>query len=303
MDSKTIQIENHSADKLERLVDFTFGMVKVATGFGFPEGPVMMPQGFLIFSDITNDQIVRFSRPDRTAIYRNQSKGANGNTLDLQGRLISCETGYRRLSRTETNGDVTVLADNYQGKLLNATNDVIVRNDGTILFTDPIFLGEYETFLGSSYKALDFSGVYSIDAKGNLSLVTTSLDFPNGLALSPDEKTLLVGNSDDNCIYAFGKNSDGYSSKGDLWLEMDSDLTGVADGLKVDIEGNVYSTGPGGIWVADHSGKPLGIIKFEEITTNLAFYGLDSHMLVVTAPPSLYMLKLKVPGISVLERL
>ena len=93
MDSKTIQIENHSADKLERLVDFTFGMVKVATGFGFPEGPVMMPQGFLIFSDITNDQIVRFSRPDRTAIYRNQSKGANGNTLDLQGRLTNCETG------------------------------------------------------------------------------------------------------------------------------------------------------------------------------------------------------------------
>jgi gluconolactonase len=126
---------------------------QVGDGFGFPEGPVMLPDGYLVFSDIANDALVRFTRPGRTGIFRRPSGGANGNTLDPRGRLVTCEAGRRRVTRTEPDGAITVLAAHHEGKRLNAPNDVVVRSDGAVFFTDPIFLGPDEGLLAPSYMA------------------------------------------------------------------------------------------------------------------------------------------------------
>jgi len=290
-------------DRYHDLIADEYGLRQIGSGFGFPEGPVMLPDGYLLFSDITNDAIVRFTRPDRTGIFRQPCGGANGNTLDLEGRLVTCEPGTRRITRTEHDGSITTLTDNYQGKRLNATNDVVVKSDGGVYFTDPIFLGDFEDILKPSYMALDFSGVFRISLDGGVSLVTDEIPFPNGLAFSEDESVLYVVNTSDNGIYAFDVNADGSVNNKRLWLDMTYDLPGVGDGMKVDVEGNVYSTGPGGIWVAASNGNPIGIIRTPTVATNLAVYGFDSKMLFITSPPNLYMLRINVPGISVIDRI
>ena len=289
-------------DRFHDLVD-DLPLRQVGDGFGFPEGPVMLPEGFLVFSDIANDSIIRFSRPGRTGIYRQPSGGANGNTLDIQGRLVSCEAGRRRVTRTEHDGSITVLADRHDGKRLNAPNDIVVKSDGSVYFTDPVFLGEDDEMFRSSYMELDFSGVFRISPQGELSLPTSDLRLCNGLAFSPDESLLYVVNSEDNSVYAFDVNDDGSISNMRRWLNMTSDMPGVGDGMKIDVSGNAYVTGPGGVWVADSEGAPLGIIRTPVVTTNLAFYGFDSSVLFITAPPAIFAIRIKVPGISVLDRL
>ena len=289
-------------DRFHDLVDDS-PVVQVGDGFGFPEGPVMLPDGYLIFSDIENDTIIRFSRPGRTGIFRDRSGGANGNTLDARGRLVTCEAGRRRVTRTEHDGSITVMADNYEGKRLNAPNDIIVRFDGSVYFTDPIFLGEYQEIMAQSYRQLDFVAVFKIAPSGDIMPVTTDVELCNGLAFSPDESILYIVNSADNSIYAFDVNDDGTIANKRLWLEMRHDLDGVGDGMKVDTNGNVFVTGPGGVWVASNDGTPLGIIRLPVSATNMAFYGFDSMMLFITAPPGLFMARLKTPGISVVDRI
>ena len=291
------------------LVD-TWGPRQVLDGLGFPEGPVMLPQGYLIFSDIGNDAILRYSRPGRTGIFRQPSGGANGNTLDPQGRLVTCEGGLRRLTRTERDGTVTILADSYRGKRLNSPNDVVVRSDGTIYFTDPIFLGDDDEMMGpdeqvlaQSYMDLDFCGVFKISPDGELSILTKDIVRCNGLAFTPDEKVLYVVNSADSSVYAFDVDIDGSIENQRVWLKMEYEVFGLGDGMKVDVDGNVYVTGPGGVWVAGGDGTPLGIIRIEVPASNLAFYGFDSRMLFITAVPGAFLQRLKVPGISVIDRI
>ena len=276
---------------------------RVGDGFGFPEGPVMLPEGFLVFSDIANDSIIRFSRPGRTGIHRQPSGGANGNTLDVQGRLVTCEAGRRRVTRTEHDGSVTTLADRYEGKRLNAPNDIVVKSDGAVYFTDPVFLGEDDEMFRSSYMELDFNGVFRISPQGGLSLLTSELRLCNGLAFSPDESILYVVNSEDDSVYAFDVNSDGSISNMRRWLDMTAEMPGVGDGMKIDVLGNAYVTGPGGVWVADSEGTPLGIIRTPVAATNMAFYGFDSKVLFITAPPAIFAVRLRVGGISVLGRI
>ena len=276
---------------------------QVGDGFGFPEGPVMLPDGYLVFSDIANDAIVRFSRPGRTGIFRQPSGGANGNTLDPRGRLVTCEAGRRRVTRTEPDGTITVLAAAYQGKRLNAPNDVVVRNDGAVYFTDPIFLGPDEPLLAPSYMALDSCGVFRIAPDGGLTRVTTELSRPNGLAFSPDESRLYVVDSADNTVSAFDVAPDGSLRNRRPWLPMRHEAEGVGDGMKVDTAGHAYVTGPGGVWVAAADGTPLGILRLPVVTTNVAFYGYDAKMLFITAPPALFVVRLARPGISVLDRI
>jgi gluconolactonase len=288
-----------------RFLDLVDGasLRQVGDGFGFPEGPVMLPDGYLVFSDISNDRIVRFSRPGRTGTFREPSGGANGNTLDLRGRLVTCEAGRRRVTRTEADGSLTVLAAAYEGKRLNAPNDIVARSDGAVYFTDPIFLGPDETILAPSYMALDFCGVFRIAPDGRLAPVTAELAKPNGLAFSPDESRLYVVDSADNTVSAFDVAPDGGLRNHRRWLAMRHDAEGVGDGMKVDTAGHAYVTGPGGVWVAAPDGTPLGLLRLPVVATNLAFYGFDARWLFITAPPALFMVRVAVPGISVLDRI
>jgi len=276
---------------------------QVGDGFGFPEGPVMLPDGYLVFSDIANDALIRFTRPGRTGVFRQPSGGANGNTLDPRGLLLTCEAGRRRVTRTEADGSITVLAAAYEGKRLNAPNDIVVRSDGAVYFTDPIFLGPDEPLLAPSYMALPFCGVFRIGPDGRLALLTTELSRPNGLAFSPDESVLYVVDSADDSVSAFDVAPDGGLGNRRPWLSMRHEAEGVGDGMKVDTAGNAYVTGPGGVWVAAPDGTPLGILRTPVVATNLAFYGFDAKILFITAPPALFVVRIAVPGMSVLTRL
>ena len=272
--------------------------------YGFPEGPVFFPQGFMVFSDILHERLIRYVPPFWNGVLRENSGGANGNTLDLEGRLISCEGNYKRLTRTEPDGTITVLADHLDGSPLNAPNDVIVRSDGLILFTDPVFMGEYEDVLAPSLMTQPTSAVLRLDPSGTLSVATSEVAKPNGLALSPDESVLYVVNSADATVSAFDIDPSGALSNHRIWLEMrpEEDLEGPGDGMKIDVEGNAYITGPGGVWVADPEGEPLGIIRHDGVATNCAFYGFDSKLLFITATTGTYVTRLRVPGIPVHDR-
>ena len=273
-----------------------------ADGFGFTEGPLFLPEGYVIFADIRNDAIVRYVPPFWTGIVRQPSGGANGMTLDAEGRLIACEGSFKRLTRTEPDGSVTVLADSYEGRPLNAPNDVVVRGDGSVYFTDPIFMGDEEAMLAPSLMTQDCCGVFRVPPGGDLTRMTDEVAKPNGLALSPSESVLYVVDSADNGVYAFDVGADGSLSNKRLWLQMEYGVEGFGDGMKVDVEGNAYVTGPGGVWVAAGDGTPLGIIRTPHATSNVAFYGFDSKLLFITTPPAVYITRLKKPGISVIDR-
>ena len=186
---------------------------------------------------------------------------------------------------------------------------MVVRTDGTIYFTDPIFLSSDEGMLSPdeqvmarSYMDLDFCGVFKVSPSGELSLLTKDLVRCNGLAFSPDERILYVVNSADNSVYACDVDGEGSIGNPRLWLKMEYEVFGLGDGMKVDVEGNAYVTGPGGVWVASSDGTPLGIIRIPVPPSNLAFYGFDAGMLFITAAPGAFMQRIKVPGISVIDR-
>ncbi len=269
---------------------------RVAGGFGFTEGPVWRGD-HLLFSDIPQNRIVRLrvlqEGPEVTT-FRCPSGNPNGQTLDRQGRLITCEHSGRRVVRTEIDGTVSTLAETYQGKRLNSPNDVVVRSDGSIFFTDPTFgLGH-----PPRWQELTFKGVYRISPRGELTLLTDSFDMPNGLAFSPDESTLYVNDTFAGNIRAFEVSKEGNISKGRVFIELKGTEPGAPDGMKVDWEGNVYCTGPGGVWVIDSSGKPLGRIRLPEVPANLAFGDADFKTLYITAQTSIYHLRLSVTGIA-----
>lgn len=271
----------------------------VATGFGFTEGPVWRGAD-LLFSDIPSSRTVRYrplpEGPEITT-FRYPSGNANGLTLDHRGRLIACEHSGRRVSRIGLDGKVEAIAEHYQGKRLNSPNDVVVRSDGSIYFTDP----PYGLPNQSEGKELPFNGVYRIDPNGQLQLLVDDFERPNGLAFSPDERTLYIDDSARGHIRAFEVAADGTLGRGRVWAELKAGASerGVPDGMKVDVEGNVYCTGPGGIWIFDPSSRFLGRIVLPEIPANLAWGDADWRTLYVTAQTSLYRLRLNVPGIPV----
>ncbi|MDA1189090.1 MAG: SMP-30/gluconolactonase/LRE family protein, partial [Chloroflexi bacterium] len=230
------------------LVD-TKPLWKVSDKFGFPEGPVFLPQGYVIFSDIIHEEIVRFYPPFWFGKERVNSGGANGLTLDLQGRLIACEGTLRRMTRREHDGSITTIASHYDGKVFNAPNDVVVKNNGDVYFTDPYFLGDEESWLAPSLASQDVCGVYRISGLGEVDRVADTIEKPNGLAFSPDEKVLYVVNSQDNTVHAFDVKPDGTLANERIWLDMEHPRKPAGDGMKVDTQGNAYVTGAGGVWV------------------------------------------------------
>lgn len=269
-------------------LDFTTTVEKLAGDFKFTEGPLWVAaKSELLFSDIPANRIVRF-KDGKSTTFRAASNHSNGLTLDKQGRLIACEHGARRVTRTETDGTISVLAERYENKRLNSPNDVVVRSDGAIYFTDPPYGVKPEE------RELDFQGVYRISPDGKaLALLVKDFARPNGIAFAPGEKTLYVNDSEGSHIRAFDVAADGTLSNSRVFAKPPG-----PDGMKVDAEGNVYCTSAQGVMVFDRTGKHLGTFVAPEQPANCAFGGADWKSLYLTCRTGLYRVRLAVPGLK-----
>lgn len=268
---------------------------RIATNLQFTEGPVWHPDGYLLFSDIPANRIYRWEPGKGLTVFREPSGNSNGLTLDREGRLIACEHGNRRVSRTEADGRVVSLAERYQGKRLNSPNDVVVRSDGSIYFTDPPYGVQPEQ------RELDFQGVYRLAPDGTLTLLVGDFERPNGLCFSPDEKVLYIADTARRHVRAFEVLPDGSLGKGRIFADVSTappSLVGGPDGMKVDEEGNLYVTNTDGVWVISPEGKHLGTIITPERPANCAFGDADRRSLYITARTSVYRVRVKVPGIT-----
>jgi len=277
---------------------------RIAGGLGFTEGPIWRG-GALYFSDIPNNRIARWRRlpegPELTTFAKGKS---NGLTLDREGRILAAEHGGRKISRVADDGSRTTLVEQFQGKRLNSPNDIVVKSDGTIYFTDPPYAlstapsgtvrpeGWYKNPPG---KEQPCQGVYRLRSDGGMQLVADDFVLPNGLAFSPDESILYIDDSDRKHIRALDVRPDGTLSNSRILLDMASNDPGVPDGLKVDLQGNMFSTGPGGVWVCRPDGTFLGRIIFPELPANVA-WGEDGSVLFATARTSVYRLQTKTRG-------
>ena len=266
---------------------------RLATGFGFTEGPSWHPDGFYYFVDIRKSLLYRLRPGGTPEIVRRETGEGNGTTFDLEGRLVMCEGGNRRLTRMTADASVAVLMDRYQGRRINRPNDVVCKSDGSIWFTDPGLR------LPLAEKELAHSGVYRVDADGTKHLVA-EFEYPNGLAFSPDERVLYVANTRHaQYIHAIALDPRGNMTRRWIFADMSSAETdGVPDGMKVDVVGRVYCTGPGGTWVFAADGSRIGIIRTPEIPANLVFGGPDLKTMFFTARTSVYTLRAKTPGQS-----
>ncbi|MEG4807833.1 SMP-30/gluconolactonase/LRE family protein [Microcoleus sp. F8-D3] len=279
---------------VQSILDDSAKLEKLAGDFQFIEGPIWHPDGFLLFSDIPANIIYKFASNQQVEVFRSPSGKANGNTLDIENRLLTAEHENRRVSRTEKDGKVIALADRYEGKRLNSPNDLVVKSDGSIYFTDPSY------GVSKDREELGFYGVYRLAPDGKLTLLVKDLVLPNGIAFSPDEQKLYVNNSEAGYIAVFDVKPDGTVTNQQLFAELkDASQRGVPDGLKVDVEGNVYSTGPGGVWIFSPDGKLLGKISVPETATNLAWGESDRKTLYITASKTLYRIRLKIAGVRV----
>ncbi|MCB0517786.1 MAG: SMP-30/gluconolactonase/LRE family protein [Saprospiraceae bacterium] len=299
--------------KMSEIVDTeNFGITKLADGFQFTEGPVWHPDGYLLFSDPNTNVIYRYDPASRNvSVYMTKSgytgtdigqyhqPGSNGLAIDSEGRLLVCQHGNRRVIRHEKKGPVTVLADNWQGKKLNSPNDLVLKSDGTVYFTDPPY--GLPTNYSDPRKETPHQGVYRIK-NGQAELLSTDLGGPNGIAFSPDEKYLYVGNWDirdiwnTKTVWRFPVMENGMLGKGEVFFNFDQTPESEAiDGIKVDLEGNVFVSAPGGIWVLSPAGKLLGKISGPERPANMA-WGDDGKTLYLTAHTGLYKMQVKTGG-------
>jgi gluconolactonase len=283
--------------ELRRLVPEDTLVERIAAGFGFTEGPIWRGD-HLLFSDIPRSRIVRWQeKPEGPEIvtFRTPTGNSNGLTLDRSGRLIACEHSTRRVTRTEADGDLTVLADNHQGRRLNSPNDVVVASDGTVYFTDP----PYGLPNQSEGREIPFNGVFRLSAIGSLDVIADDFERPNGLAFSPDERTLYVDDTARHHIRSFRVDPSGAVSGGEVFADLRSSEPGGPDGMKVDVEGNVYCTGSGGIWVFAPTGRKLGRIVLPELPANVAWGGPDWRTLFATSRTGVYRLRVEVAGLPV----
>jgi gluconolactonase len=282
---------------------------RVAGGFVFTEGPVWSPEGALLFSSPNTNVIYRWHPSGRVTVFRTKSgytgvdigrytqPGSNGLTFNPDGRLTMCQHGNRRVIRVEPHGNITVLADRYDGRRLSSPNDLVYRSDGTLFFTDPPF-GLPGTF-DDPDKELAFSGVFAA-RDGEVTLVTAGLEGPNGLAFSPDERFLYVGNWDPEhkVVMRYELGPDDEPTDSSVLFDMTAaEGEDAIDGLKVDQAGNVYACGPGGIWVISPDGEHLGTLRLPEAPHNLAWGEADGQTLYVTALTSVYRIRLQIRGI------
>jgi len=259
---------------------------KVEHKFSFTEGPVWSRDGYLLFSDVPKDRILKLVPGEKSTVFRDDTHGANGNTLDSQGRLYSCESKSRRVIRTDKKGRIEVLAEKWQGKRLNAPNDIVVRKDGHIYFTDPAFGNQADA------RELDFYGIYHIAPKGQMSVIARPQGRPNGIAFSPNGRILYVANSDEHNIRAYDVDKNGETSNERVIV---SGIEGVPDGIRTDEKGNIYVAAKG-IAIYNSEGKLLHTIDLAETPANCAFGDADFQTLYVTARTSLYRVRMDVKG-------
>ena len=310
--TEAAELHVHRADaRLDAIVPPDARAERVAGGFEFTEGPVWAGAAGLLFSSPNTNAIYALDpEAGRVAVFRSKSgytgvdigryhqPGANGLTFDPQGRLTICQHGNRRVIRVNPHGDTTVLADRYEGKRLNSPNDLVFRSDGTLYFTDPPFglPGGFE----DPDKELSFSGVFRA-RDGVVTLVTDALAGPNGIALSPDERYLYVGNWDPaaKVVMRYEIDADGHPvDAGEVLHDMSATAGEDAiDGIKVDVAGNLYVCGPGGLWILSPQGEKLGVIELPEDPHNLTWGDGDARGLYVTALSSVYRIRLTLPGI------
>jgi gluconolactonase len=269
------------------------------TGARWSEGPAWFAAGrYLVFSDIPNNRLMRFDECDgNVSVFRSPSNNTNGNTVDHQGRLISCEHLGRRVTRTEHNGSVTILADRFEGKRFNSPNDVVVKSDGSIWFTDPSYgiMIDYEGARATSEIGSD--NVYRIDLNGSITLVANDFDKPNGLAFSPDEKTLyMVDSGKPRNIRAIKVNADGRSLGASKVFATSS--AGIFDGFRFDTDGRLWTSAGDGVHCYDPDGTLIGKIRIPEIVGNICFGGAKLNRLFICGTTSLYSTYLAINGIS-----
>ncbi len=297
---------------LEQLIDPAAELEVLAGGFGFIEGPLWHDDGFLLFSDIPGDTIHRWDADSGVSVFRNPSGKANGLAWDRSGCLLACEHVRSVISRTAADGSVEVLISHWQGNELNSPNDVTVARDGTIWFTDPHPAGRIEAWGKEREAELDFCGVFGFDPEsGELTLVSDRIRFPNGICISPDGSVLYANDSLEMTITAF-QLGDGIAVRGESLFfrqgaggrltsagiaPLDPDApVGVPDGMKCDERGNVWCTGPGGVWVISPEGERLGIVETPEFAANLGWGGPSGTTLFITASSQLLRLETLVRG-------
>jgi gluconolactonase len=283
--------EDAAVETLTDILDDTGPFEKVASGFVFTEGPLWHPDGFFYFVDVRGNGLFRLTLGKPHEKVR-ETQGGNGLTFDLRGRLINCEGDARRVTRTAADGTVATLVDRYEGKKLNRPNDVICHSNGTLLFTDPslrVPVKEREVENAMIYKVAPDDSVSEL----------APFEYPNGLALSPDERTLYVANTRwAKYIHAIDLNENCEMVGRRIFADMSHEKTnGVPDGMKVDAAGRVFCTGTTGVWVFAPDGKLIGIIETPEVCANIAFGGDDLRTLLFTASTSVYTLRVRTPGL------
>ena len=291
------------APELAKIIDPSAPIQDLADGFGGAHGPAEGPLwwkegGYLLFSDIHNDKRMKYVPGQGVSVLKEGTNRANGLTRDREGRLIACEHDSRRVTRQEQDGSLTVIANSFQGRRLNRPNDVVVKSDGFIYFTDP-----WTSPSAPEEWDLTFSGVYRLSPDlGTKTLLIGDFVLPNGLAFSPDETVLYVNDTRRRHIRAFDLLPNGTLAKQTdrVFADLAGDEPGVPDGMKVDVEGNVYCGGAGGIWIFDPRGKKLGrIVHGAPATTNIAFGGGDWRTLYFTSRSHLGSVNVKIPGLPV----
>lgn len=312
---------------LAELIDPNAKLEKIAGGFGFTEGALWVPKGrgYLLFAEMPGNVIYKWTPDGKVSVHMEKCGyegvdiwrvgfmqtngklkdepgyeefpmiGCNGLTLDRQGRLVIATWAGRSIVRVEHNGKRTVLADKYQGKRFGGTNDVVVKKDGTVYFTDGF--GGLRLREKDPGKELDFNGVYMVK-NGQVIRVIDDIPNTNGIAFSPDEKILYANGSRDRFIRAYDVNPDGTLRNSRLLLDLNSDpARGITDGLRVDVKGNLWETGPGGIWIISPAGKHLGTIRLPELGANVEFGDADRKTLYIAARTSIYRIRVKIEGI------
>lgn len=260
----------------------------ITEGYEFTEGPLWHDSGYLLFSDIPANTVYKWTPGEGAVMYLKPSGHSNGLTFDGDGNLLLAQ--HDGLVSRLTKKKLTVVADNYNGKRLNSPNDLTVKSDGSIYFTDPSFGVTEED------KELNFNGVYRYSRKDGLQLLVDDFNLPNGIVFSPDESRLYVNDTRHNHIRVFDVHEDGSLANGKIFAEMESDAEGAADGMKVDTDGHLYSTGPGGLWIFSPDGEVQQHVKTPARITNLAWGGSDNSTLFLTAPNAVYRLETNKTG-------
>jgi gluconolactonase len=294
------------SDAMRRIVGSQQDAEELGSGFGGPNGPTEGPvwiaeHGYLLFSDIHGSRRMKWTPDGGISVDKENTDRANGMTRDPQGRLVVCHHWSRRVDREEADGSITVIADRYRGLKLNRPNDVVVKSDGSIYFSDPPPRPPLTP--PEHYPELDVAGVYRVSADlSQMNMVVRDFTNPNGLTFSPDEKILYINDSNRHrkLIKAYDVESNGMLDLGSerLFCQMlGDDRPGAPDGMKVDVEGNVYCTGPGGIWVITPDGEHIGTINTRAV--NMAWGGDDWTTLYFTGPTTVHRIRLNIPGIPV----